>query len=409
MINLNRITINILLAVLLVICMPFITTAQNKEKLRKDKQKLEKEIELTNKLLQETKKNTKNSLNQLVLINKQIRQREDLIRNISSEIAYINTQIAGNNKSIEILKKELSALKEQYARMIYHAYLNRNAHNKLMFVFASEDFNQAYMRIKYLQQYGQYRRKQAEQIQEKQAELTRKVQELEVHLADKRNLLAAQGNEKKKLDGEKDEKSQTVASLQKKEKELAKTLKQKEAAAQKLQKAIESIIAEEIRKAAERAKTKEPKGTTYSLTPEERELSKSFASNRQKLPWPLAKAVITSYFGEHPHPVLPGIKVNNKGIDMGTEAGSRARTVFDGTVVRVIEIPMYRNVVIISHGEYYSVYSKLETVFVKAGDKVKTKQEIGKVLTNAEEGKTELHFEIWKGKDFLDPSLWLAK
>jgi len=303
----------------------------------------------------------------------------------------------------------LAELKAQYAKMIYHAYIHRNANSKLMFIFASKDFNQAYMRMKYMQQYTQYRKKQAEQIKEKQEELTQKISELEKLLGEKKNLLTTQNNEKKNLDNERNEKSKTVSSLKKKEQELARTIKEKEAAAQRLQKAIEAIIAEEIKKAAERAKKKNPSATIYSLTPEEMTLSKNFAANRQKLPWPLFRGVITSNFGENPHPVIPGIKVNNKGIDIATSKGAKARAVFDGTVVRVFEMQIYRYVVIISHGEYYSVYSKLDVVYVKQGDKVKTKQDIGMVHTNEDEAKTELHFEIWKGDVFLDPALWLTK
>jgi len=387
----------------------FPANAQKKEKLKKDKQKIETEIAYTNKLLKETKKNTQASLNQLVLINKQIKQREELIVNINTEMDYINGNIASNNKAVEILKKDLSELKDQYAKMIYHAYINRNINNKMMFVFAAKDFNQAYMRMKYMQQYSEYRKKQAEQIQVKKSELTQKIIELQGLLNDKKNLLVSQHDEKKILDGERTLKSQTVSSLQKKEQELARTLKEKEAAAQKLQKAIETIIAEEIKKAAVRAKTATPTATTFTFTPEEMALSKNFALNKQKLPWPLVKGVITSSFGENPHPLIPGIKVNNKGIDLATSSGSKARAVFDGTVIRVIEMPVYRNVVIISHGEYYSVYSKLDDVYVKQGDKIKTKQDIGLVHTNSDEAKTELHFEIWKGSVFLDPAQWLAK
>lgn len=383
--------------------------SQNKEKLKKEKQKIEKEIALTNQLLKETKKNTQVSLNQLVLINKQIKQREDLIVNINSEINYINNNIASNNKSVEILKKDLSELKEQYAKMIYYAYVNRNANNKLMFIFASKDFNQAYMRLKYMQQYSQYRKKQGEQILATQHKLSQKILELEGLLGEKKDLLSSQNKEKIKLDDQRQLKSQTVSSLQKKEQELVRTLKEKEEAARKLQKTIESIIAEEIKKASARAKESNPTAKTFTLTPEEQALSKSFALNKQKLPWPLLRGVITSNFGENPHPVIPGIKINNKGIDIATSTSSKARSVFDGTVVRIIEMPVYRHVVIISHGEYYSVYSKLDNVYVKQGDKIKTKQDIGVVHTNAEESKTELHFEIWKGDIFLDPAQWLAK
>jgi len=403
-----------ILFILIVMCLFFANVltvfSQDKEKLQKDKKKIEEEIALTNKLLKETKKNTQSSLNQLVLINKQINQREQLIRNINSEINYVNGLIAKNNHSREILNKELAELKEQYARMVYNAYLNRNSYNTLMFIFAAQDFNQAYKRLKYMQQYSEYRRKQSEKIHLKQTELAKKAAELESLLSDKRTLLASQNNEKLLLDNQKNEQSKTVSALQKKEKELSKTVKEKEAAARKLQKAIEAIIAEEIKKAAERAKKNTgATTTTFKLTPEEMALSNNFASNRQKLPWPLTQAIVTSTYGDNPHPTLPGIKINNKGIDMGTSSGSKARAVFDGTVVRVLEMQMYHYVIIISHGEYYTVYSKIETPYVKAGDKVKTKQDIGLVYTDTQESKTELHFEIWKGNTNMNPINWLAK
>jgi len=381
--------------------------SQSKEKLQSDKKKIEQEIAYTNKLLSETKKSTQVTMGQLVLINNQIKQREQLIRNINAEIRSLNNSIETHNKSIEILKKELSELKEQYARMIYYAYKNKSAYNRLMFIFSASDFNQAYKRMKYMQQYSEYRKKQAEQIVEKQQELEAKLIELELFLSEKKDLLSAQNKERSALDSQRDDKSKAVAGLRQKEQELSRTLREKEAAAQRLQKAIETIIAEEIRKAAERAR--KASSTEIALTPEERALSNNFVANKGKLPWPLVRAVVTNFFGEQPHPVLPGIKVSNKGVDMATTKGAKVRAVFDGSVIRVIEMPMYRNVVIVSHGEYFSVYSKLDQVYVKVGDKVKTRQDIGLVYTNNEEGKTELHFQVWKGSVFLDPLHWLAR
>ncbi|MDD3875014.1 MAG: peptidoglycan DD-metalloendopeptidase family protein [Bacteroidales bacterium] len=382
--------------------------SQSKERLQQDKRRLEEEIALTNRLLNETKRNTQTSVSQLVLINNQIRQRESLIQNISSEIRQLNNSISANNESIEILKKELTELKEQYSKMIYYAYKNRSAYNRLMFIFSSKDFNQAYKRMKYIQQYSFYRKKQAEMIIEKQAELVIKVNELEQMLNNRRDLLTAQNEEKGKLDREKSDKNRSISELRQREQELNRTIREKQAAAQRLQRAIEAIIAEEIRLASERAR-RSSGNTEIALTPEEMALSNNFISNKGRLPWPLLRAVVTGAYGENPHPVLPGIKINNRGIDMSTTQGAKARAVFDGTVIRIVEMPMYRNVVIISHGEYFSVYSKLDRVLVRQGERVRVRQDIGLVFTDTEESKTELHFEIWKGNTSVNPVEWLSR
>ena len=381
---------------------------QTKEQLQREKRKIEQEIAYTNRLLNETRQTTETTMGQLVLINNQIQQRERLIRNINTEINNLNNRIDANNKAIENLEKELEELKNQYAKMIYYAYKNRSAYNRLMFIFSAQNFNQAYRRMRYMQQYTAYRQKQAKQIVETQAELERRSEELEIQLADRRTLLNSQNQERRALSQEQNEKSQTVESLRQRAQNLTAQIRRKEAAAEELQNAIEKIIAEEIRRAAERAREAEPT-TKFKLTPEEMTLSRNFAANKGKLPWPLVRAVVSSRFGKNPHPILPGIIVNNKGVDMVTTPGAKARAVFDGTVIRVIEMPMYRNVVIVSHGEYFSVYSKLDRVLVRQGDNLTTLQDIGVVYTDNNESKTELHFEIWQGNEFIDPLEWLAK
>jgi septal ring factor EnvC (AmiA/AmiB activator) len=198
-----------------------------------------------------------------------------------------------------------------------------------------------------------------------------------------------------------------VTQLSKKEKDLQASLKEKEAAAKKLQKEIERIIAEEIRKASERENTEQVGG--FSLTSEEVALSGDFSNNMGKLPWPVDWGVVSSTFGEHPHPVLTKVKVKNNGIDILTKQGAQARSVFNGTVTRVLSVPNNNNVVIIRHGEYLTVYSNLDQVVVKQGEQVKTGQVIGTVFTNPDEARTEIHFEVWQSKTLLDPGEWLRK
>lgn len=382
-----------------------------KQKLKEEKVRIEKEIEYTNKLLNETKRSKKNSLNQLIILNKKISNREKLVSTINHEMNNLDDNINSNETEIKALTKDLKKLKTEYAKMIYYAFKNRNAYNRLMFIFASEDFNQAFQRLKYFQQYNTYRRMQAKLIENTQTELNNKTTQLEKQKTDKTSLLKEKAREIKQLNREKDEKNSTIRKLSTKEKELRKTLKKKKNEAEKLEKSIKNIINAEIREAAERArKTNETKKSKIiDLTSEEFELTNSFVENKGKLPWPSEKGIVSGTFGEHKHPVLKKVTIKNNGIDILTNKGEMIRAVFSGTVISVRAISNTNTAIIIRHGEYFTVYSNLDKVFVKRGDKVQTKQEIGTVFTNQSDLKTEFHFEIWKGKSLLNPIYWILK
>jgi len=401
----------VLFIIVIILSSSYVYSQEDKEKLQEKKSKIEEEISFTNKLLKETKKSRQTSLNQLIILKKKIGQRQELISTINLEINSLNKAISSNKDKIAELSENLEALKKEYAQMIYYAYLNRSSYKRLMFIFSSDDFNQAYQRLKYFQQYTSFRKNQVREIQKTQEVLNQKIVGLEQQKESKQNLLNNKAQENQKLTKEKNEKNNTVVLLQNKEKDLRKKLREKERAARKLQEAIQRIIAEEIRLAAERANktgTKTNKLTSIALTPEEMELSNTFSSNKGKLPWPSARGIVSGTFGEHAHPVLRGIKTKNNGIDILTNDGAMARAIYSGVVTSVMSIPNYNNVVIIRHGEYLSVYSNLEEVFVKRGDEVDIKESIGKVFTDQEVSKTELHFELWKGKTILNPESWLA-
>lgn len=385
-------------------------SAQSKKQLEAKKKDLQKEIKEYNEMLNETRKNKKLSLGKLVMLNKMISAREELIASINSEISILDKQIAENNNSINNLKKDLSKLKEEYAKMIYFAYKNRDSYTRMMYIFASQDFTQAYMRLKYYQQYSDYRRKQAMMIEKTQAVLNDKIAQLEAKKTDKKVLLVSQEGEKKNLTIEKKDKEETLVQLQSKEQQLKRELDKKKKDAEKLQLAIQRMIEDEIRKAKEKAakdKKPEPKGIT--LTPEAVELSNSFAGNMGKLPWPVLKGVITEGFGEHEHPSLKGVSTFNNGVDISTTKGALVRAVFDGEVKGSGILPGAGRFVIIRHGEYLSVYSNLGEVYVNTGDKVKTKQNIGIALYDEEDGKSMVQLQIWKGQTKLDPEVWLSK
>ncbi len=390
----------------------FVTQAfsQTREELETKKQQYEKKIKYTNRLLNQTQKSTKFSSNKLSILQNKISNRNQLINNIQQEISLLDTIIFYDQQRIIELRSNLRQLKQDYAKMIYYAYKNRRYYDKLMFIFASEDFNQAYKRLKYFQQYSQYRKRQADLIVNTRLTLVHKLDSVEIIKAQKLELVYDKKNENSNLISEKEQEDDILSNLKRKKSKLIKRLKKQELVALQLQNRIEKIIAEEARKAAKLAKKRGEKGKElFMLTPEDKLVSKEFFKNKQHLPWPTQRGIITSYFGEHPHPFLKGIVVQNNGIDITTTKGSVVRSIFEGEVSRVFSIRGANITVIVRHGNYLTVYSNMKDVIVKAGDKVKSKQPIGVAFTDADnDNKTVIKFQIWKENKKLNPVIWLA-
>lgn len=385
--------------------------AQNQlAELEQNKKRIEEEIALTARLIDETKQNKESTMSELVMLNTRISQREALVANVQRQVIQLDRQITNRENEKARLEKELSQLREEYSKMIYFAYKNRNAYNKLMFLFSAKDFNQAFQRMKYFQQYAAFRQSQIQKIEETQQKLESELNNLDKDRAEKQALFETNRRQQIALNTERSQIDMTVKQLSQKERALRQQLREKEREAQQLQRAIEAIIAEEVRLANERAgETAKPDPNVMQLTPEELALSRSLEDNRGKLPWPVERGVISSKFGEQPHPVLKRVTIKNNGIDFATPAGSDARAVFDGVVVSTNRITQSNNAVIIRHGDYFSVYSNLDQVYVKRGDRVKTKDLIGRVHTDKIESKTELHFELWKNRQILNPTPWMAR
>ncbi|RLD59786.1 MAG: peptidase M23 [Bacteroidetes bacterium] len=402
----------ILSAISLFLLSAHVNGQDRKVNLQQEKKQIEAEIAYTNNLLDKTRKNRQSSMEGLAILQQKIRQRERLVNNIKAELVLIIQEIDETGDSIFTLTVELKKLKEEYAKMIYYANRHRGSYDRMVFIFSAEDFNQAYRRIKYFQQYSAYRRTQAVLITSTQDALSLKELKLERQKAEQQNLLSQEQEEKDQLEFEKGDVDRTIQDLGQKERKLKTDLRAKERAKAKLDKAIADIIAEEIRLAEERARAAAASTTTtssgFALTPEEKILSENFSNNKGKLPWPTERGVVSSTYGEHQHPVLKRVKVKNNGIDILTSEGEYARAVFNGEVTRVISVPNYNNVVIVRHGEFLTVYSNLDEVLVSKGQKVTTKQRIGRVYTDRNENKTELHFEIWQAKELMNPAYWLA-
>ena len=416
----------------------------NKKDLENKKKKLKEEINTINDLLHETKSNKKMSMNQVAILNKKISVREELINTIKSEIHLINKQIIENQTAINNLNATLDKLKKDYAAMVYFDYRNSDAYNKLMFLFAADSFNQAYQQYKYTQQIAEYRRKKAVEITATQAEITEKIAELNSRKEEKKQLLSSEDSEKENLAKEKTEQENTLSNLQQTEKHLKDDLNNKRNEIENLNAAIKKLIQEEIKRQqeeeknralaltkkkkdrAERAKERREKSKTKKIdaeikadekaeaaeiaeTKEAEQLSSDFASNRGKLPWPVAKGVITIGFGEQEHPTIKGFMINNNGVEISAAKGQNARAVFEGVVTGITSVPGIGKIVIIRHGDYLSVYSNLQEVLVKSGDKIVLKQSIGSIAFNEDENRNVINFQIWKGQKILNPEEWLYK
>lgn len=393
--------ITIIMVILFVL--PFAGFAQTITDLQKQKQETQKEIEYTTRLLKETQKSEKSSLNKLHLLNNQIGRRSSLISTINNEVAVYNECIGNSELSIKILQNDLRDLKKEYAEMIKQAYKNKSAYNELLFVLSAENFNQAYRRLLYFRRYTQYRQNQAEIIEAVSSVLDDNIKKLEVRKQEKQKLVNETRKEQQQLSGEKSRQNTELQKLGKEKRKLQQTLRQQRRVEEQLEKEIQRIIEEEARKNTSG-------GSGFALTPEQKLIGNNFELNKKRLPWPVERGLIVERFGVHQHPVLTNVQVRNNGVNIATEIGAKARAVFNGEVSRVFGISGGNTAVIIRHGAYLTVYSNLREVVVKKGDKVTTKQTIGTVFTDYDDdNKTVIKFQIWHESQKMNPEDWIVR
>ena len=378
--------------------------AQSRKELQKRKMELLEEIELSNSVLDQTL-NAKNvSVHQLKALKQKIAIRSQLIRTIQKEVGYIKEEIELSTRQQELLENDLDSLKSTYAVLLQQAYKSSRHFNRLLFLFSSNDFQQAYKRLFYIRQISKYRMHQAAEIEERSLDLEKSIVVLKNQKAIKQNLISDKRLENQLLNQEQAEESASLATLAEKAKDLKKDLKVKRSKRKKIQKEIERIIAEELRKVNNSGSNK-----AFASTPEAIALSKSFTSNKGKLPWPVAKGLVISKFGKQKHPVLSGVLIENNGIEIATESHSTCRVVFNGKVSSILSMPNGIKVVMVRHGEYISVYSNLSEVYVEKGEELSTKSPIGIVLTSQQDGSTVVDFQLWKASTKLNPQKWLMR
>lgn len=373
-------------------------------------------------MLQDVRKQEKSAVKLLAIQKEKIGLKEKLINTTAKQTKLLSNDMYINQVQINKLKKDLVELKEDYAEMIVKSYKSRSEQSRAMFLLSSESFAQAYKRFQYMKQYTNYRKMQGEEIKSKTLKLEDYNAKLSGQKTEKEKLIAEQEKQRLDLEKEKVDQEKIANSLKKSKNQIAAEIKKKQQESKKIdaqvKKLIRDAIAEANRKAAaERAKAN-PKTTTAAetkkiensvnivLTPEGKIISDNFKANKGRLPWPVEKGVITLGYGDQPHPVYKSLVIHNSGIEITTENGANARAVFAGEVTKIIVISPLVKGVMIQHGDYFTVYQNLSSVSVSVGDKVTTKQSLGKIRTNAE-GKTVLKFVVSQNTTYNNPSTWL--
>jgi septal ring factor EnvC (AmiA/AmiB activator) len=407
------------------------------EKLEQRKAEILREIREKEEQLQNVQSKEKTVTKQLVLQTEKIKLKEKLIKTTEKQTKLLSNDMYINQININRLKRELVLLKEDYANMIVKSYKSRSEQSRAMFLLSSENFLQAYKRAQYMKQYASYRKVQGEEIKNKTRELEGYNEKISVQKTEKQKLLEENQKEKTELEKEKQVQQELAKSIKKDKKQIIAEIKKKQqetrAIDNQIQKLIKAAIAAANKKTAEaNRKTAEanrktapnsPKtvsvetsnaaskaietSTKIVLTSEGQLIANNFKANKGKLPWPVEKGFVSLPYGDQPHPVYKTLVVHNSGVEITTDQGANARAVFGGEVISVMILSPVNKAVMIQHGDYFTVYQNLSSVNVSKGDKVSTKQTIGRIRTNGDTGKTVLKFTISQNTTYNNPATWL--
>lgn len=394
------------------ICLTVPLAAQSIKSLEAQKKKTLEELAITNKLLNEARKNKKGTVNRIGLLNRSISQSSKVIDNLNNEISILDNNIDSLQSNQAQLQAQLENVKKDYAKMVESTYLYNKYFSPLLFILSSNDFSQAYRRYRYLQEASNYRKRQVLEIDSLTNQLAREEHMLSQNKKYKQNVINSKEQESNRLESQKNEQFHVLADLKQQESDLVIQQRKQQQRASRLNSRIQALIAEEVQKENDRKKAAGAKSSTngeYPMSKEDKLFTGNFAKNKGHLPMPVEKGIITGHFGLQQHPVLPNVTVDNKGIYIQTSAGSDARAVYDGVVTECFTIPGSNGAIIVKHGNYRTVYANLSQFYVKVGDKVVTKQRLGKIFTDTENGnKTELYFSIYQNTTIQNPEDWLA-
>jgi len=403
---------------LLLILLVFGTVAQNSKATKALESKrltLNKEIKETTALLKQTENNSKSQVSRINLLTRQIEARSEVIALLLEETKIFEKEITALGKEIEKLRIEYGEKQKQYGKALQTMQRGRKAQDKILFVLSAESFSQSLRRMRYLREYSSWQRIQAQSIKNKQMELQAKRDELEQKKKAKASLLAQKEEESLTLKKEEQERQVKLGEMKKEEKRLRDLIAGKRKSIDELNRQIEEHIAREIEAsqkaqkaegAASERKSETPGG--LAMTKQEQKLSSSFGENKGRLPYPVSgSSTVVDAFGVHPHRRERQVTVDNKGIDIQTEASARVKVVFNGVVTWTSSA---RNdmAVVVKHGNYITVYANLDEIYVKKGDRVSIGQQIGRVYNDEELGSI-LRFQLQRDKIWQNPAHWIKK
>lgn len=398
--------------------------------LEKERNELHQRISESESLLKSTGNDVKSQLDNLALISGQIDERRRYLSAIQKDINSIQQEINRLEGELKVLNADLKLKREKYEKSLKYLHRNSSIQEKLMFIFSADNLSQMYRRLRYVRQYADFQRLKGEEIKSKLAEIKDKKKVTEETYDAKLALLKHQETEKKRLEEQEADRKKLLASMQKKQRQLKNEIDKQRKAANKLNAEIDRLIAIEIEAARKRAeeerrrkeaeaKKQQPSNKeesrpvtkqmdAYRVDDSDRKLSGTFERNKGRLPIPVTGPyVIVGHYGQYQVEGLRNVRLDNKGIDIKAKQGAMARTIFDGEVTAVFQYNGLANV-LVRHGSYISVYCNLESVIVKQGSQLKTRDVIGQISTDSD-GNTVLHFQLRKEKDKLNPELWIAK
>ena len=382
------------------------STARQKE-LEVQKQRLTNEIKQINTLLFKNTKKKKDVLSEVEDLNLKISVRSQLVSVNNQQANLLTRQIIVNERDIGNLRKELTALKKDYAEMIRKSYKSKSSQNRLMFLFSSESFLQAYKRIQYMKQYASFRKKQGDEIADKTTTLQTLTTTLINQKRKKEVLVSENRKAQQRLEAERKSQEVLIRSLKKRASSLTISIKQKQKKATAIDREIERLIREAIVASNKAAGQKSSKA--FVLTPEAKLLAKNFTANKGRLPWPVENGVVTQRFGTQPHPVVRTTMIKSNGVTIATSPNAVARAVFEGEVMTVLSFKGSNPTVLIKHGNYITTYKNIGKLYVKKGDKVEAKEAIGEIFTHPQTGKTILQFSVFNEFTPQNPKSWIYK
>ena len=407
----KRLFVSCLILFSTVLSMQNIFAQTNEQKaLEAKREQLQKEISEINRLLFAEKKEKGNVLDQMEALDTKIYVRQQLIRVTNQQSNLLNRQINANIRNISKLREDLESLKEEYATMIQKSYQNNSQQSRLMFLLSSKNFFQAFKRMQYLKQYTQYRKEQGEQIMLKTEELTQLNVDLTLQRKEKDQLIAINNRAKAQLMKEMKSQKELLGSIRQNESKYASAIQNKKKEARKIDQQIEKLIRNAIaasNKKAGAGKAKITLSNKFILTPEATLVANNFSANKGKLIWPVEKGIKSQGFGVYNDAVYPGIKHQSNGVIITTDKGAKARAIFEGEVIAILSVPGGNKGVQIKHGNFISTYYNLSNLYVKKGDKVAIKTELGEVYTNRSNGQTRLKFYLYEDTSRLNPEEWV--